>query len=212
MPTQKAVADALLAHHGATYADEAGITLKDAPAPLFQPLVIASLLSSSTSSESGVRTGTAVANACPTAERLAGADGEGRWHVLADARSLRERQNAHQLGQLADEAFDLCRGDLHRLAQAVDGDAGRLAELLQGSTGIGGVGTDIFELEVQDVWSSVPTSADERVTGTARKLGLPTDAAGLARVAGTDNVSLLGATLVCHTLADGAEQVLVDAS
>ncbi len=40
---------------------------------------------------------------------------------------------------VADEAPDHCRGDLRRLTQAVDGDAARPAERLQGPTGTVGL-------------------------------------------------------------------------
>ena len=169
MPTTDATVKALLARHGRTWADEAGIRLRDTPAPLHRLL------------------------------------------VLADARSLRKRQHADQLGRLAQEVLDTWRGDLRRTAAAADGDVERLRELLRGFTGIGDVGADVFVREVQAVWPWLRPFADERVAGAASVLGLPADAAGLARAAGTQDLSVLGAALVRCALADDAEDVLAEA-
>ena len=211
MPTTDATVKALLARHGRTYADEAGIRLRDTPAPLFRLLVLASLLSANTSSQIGVRAAAAVGRSFPTAARLAEADEQARWQVLADARSLRKRQHADQLGHLAQEVLGTWRGDLRRTAEAADGDVEQLRGLLRGFTGIGEVGADVFVREVQGVWPWVRPFADGRVTGAARALGLPIDAAGLAGAAGTEDLSVLGAALVRCGLADDADAVLAQA-
>ncbi|ROP44870.1 endonuclease [Pseudokineococcus lusitanus] len=209
---RRAVLDALLERHGQTYADEAGIRLKDTPVPLFELLVLSSLLSANLQADLGVRTARALREAGLTsADKLAAASDEERWQVLADARYLRKEQTARQLGQLAERAADEHGGDLRRMRdRALDGDDGgldRLREEVEGFTGIGPLGVDIFCREVQAVWPALRPFADDRATGPARALGLPHDAAGLAALAGTDDLSVVGAALVRCGLADDADEV-----
>ncbi|MEV6612241.1 hypothetical protein [Kutzneria sp. NPDC051319] len=45
MPSRQTTVKQLLDRFGATYAHEAGITLRDKPAPLYQLLILATLLS-----------------------------------------------------------------------------------------------------------------------------------------------------------------------
>lgn len=209
--------DALLERHGTTYAQESGLRLRDTPAPLFELLVLSSLLSANPQADLGVRTARALREAgLTTAERLAAASDEERWQVLADARYLRKEQTARQLGQLARRAQEDFGGDLRRMRDdalgagdgaADQGGLDRLREQVEGFTGIGPLGADIFCREVQAVWPRLRPFADERATGPARALGLPHDAAGLAGLAGDDDLSLVGAALVRCGLADDADEV-----
>lgn len=202
------VLHALLDRHGQTYAAEAGIHLRDTPSPLFELLVLCSLLSVNLSAHLGVRAARALVGAgLHTAREMADTSEHDRWQVLADARYLRKEQTASRLGTIAQQALDSYRGDLRRLRDAADGDGTRIRDLLQDFTGIGPVGADIFCREVQAVWPSLRPWADDRVTAAAAKLGLPGDAAGLAELAGTDDLSVLGAALVRSDLEDDAEQV-----
>ncbi|MEJ5944027.1 endonuclease [Pseudokineococcus basanitobsidens] len=210
--SRRAVLDALLDRHGQTYADESGIRLKDTPAPLFELLVLSSLLSANLQADLGVRTARALREAgLTTADKLAGASDEQRWQVLADARYLRKEQTARQLGQLAERAQEEFSGDLRRMREAAFGGGGggleALREAVRGFTGIGPLGVDIFCREVQAVWSQLRPFADERATDPARALGLPHDAAGLAELAGSDDLSRVGAALVRCGLADDADEV-----
>ena len=199
---------ALLARHGQTYADEAGIALRDTPAPLLQLLVLASLLSSGVSAELGVRAARGLREAgLTTAEHLRDAGDDGRWQALSDARYLRKRQTAHQLGQLAELVLHEHGGDLRHLRDDADGDASRVHEAVQQFSGIGPVGADVFCREVQAVWPALRPFADDRVTASARALGLPTTAAGLSELAGTDDLSVLGAALVRCSIADDADEL-----
>lgn len=197
----------LLERHGRTFADEAGIRLRDTPAPLFQLLVLSSLLSANTTATIGLRAAAAVRTHFPTAARLADAGDDERWRVLADARSLRKQQNARQLGQLARAAQEDYRGDLRRLRERAGDDPGRVRELLQGFTGVGEVGADIFCREAQAVWPALRPFADGRVLDAAASLGLPDGADGLARLVGTDDLSVVGAALVRTGLDDDAGDV-----
>lgn len=202
------VLDELLSRHGRTFADEAGIRLADKPAPLFQLLVLTTLLSKNVSSQLGIRASRALTGAgLRTARAMAQASAHDRWQVLAEARYLRKEQTADRLGSLAGEVLERCRGDLRRLRDDADGDGSRVREGIQRFTGIGPVGADIFCREVQAVWPTLRPWADERVTAAARRLGLPHDPAGLARHSGTEDLSVLGAALVRSELEHDAEDI-----
>jgi hypothetical protein len=203
---------ALLARHGRTYADEAGVALRDTPAPLFQLLVLSSLLSSGVSAELGVRAARGLREAgLTTAEHLRDAGDEGRWKALSEARYLRKEQTAHQLGQLAELLHTEHHGDLRRLRDDAAGDPAAVHEAVQRFSGIGPVGADVFCREVQAVWPSLRPFADDRVTTTAETLGLPTTADDLADLASTDDLSVLGAALVRCSIAGDQDEVLAAA-
>ncbi|GAB3992987.1 endonuclease [Nocardioides marmoraquaticus] len=201
------VLDALLERYGRTFADEAGIPLADKPSPLFQLLVLTSLLSANLDAHLGLRAMRTLGGAgLRTPRRLLDAGHEGRWQVLSDARYLRKEQTARQLGQLAEEVLDHHRGDLRRLRDETS-TAGELEEALQGFTGIGAVGAAIFCREVQAVWPSLRPYADDKVEQSAERLGLPHSRKGLAGLANSDDLSLLGAALVRCDLAGDAEEL-----
>lgn len=202
-----AVRARLLERHGRTYADEAGLTLRDKPAPLHQLLVLAHLLSANLDAALGVRAASVLRRRFRTAPALAEASEEDRWQALSDARFLRKERTADLLGRTAVLVVEEYRGDLRRLRDRADGDAAGVASLVQEMPGIGAVGADIFCREVQAVWPSLRPYADDRVRGTARRLGLPDSVEGLCGLAGTDDLSVLGAALVRCDLADDVEGV-----
>ncbi|GAB2468655.1 endonuclease [Jatrophihabitans fulvus] len=183
-----------LLHENTTFAEAAGITLRDKPSPLFRLLVLTSLLSANLDARLGLRTAKALSKAgYTTAAKLAAASDEQRWQVLSDSKYLRKKQTARQLGSLADEVLDRYDGDLRALR---DLDAKELREKLRDFTGIGGVGADIFVREVQAVWPGLRPFADKRVRSLAAARGLPKDPARLAKKLGTDDLSHLGAALI----------------
>lgn len=188
----------LLDRHGRTFADEAGITLRDKPAPLFQLLVLTSLLSANLDRGLGVRAADAVRRAHPTPAKLHEAGEDAVHEVLTEARYLRKRQTARQLVQLAGEVKDRYAGDLRRLRDEADGDPDRIGEAVHAFTGIGAVGVDIFAREAQAVWPSLRPYADGRILDLARAAGLPHTARGLATAAERLGVGLevVGAALV----------------
>lgn len=184
---ESAVARALLDRYGESYARQAGIRLADRPAPLYQLLVLATLLSARISADiavaaarelfaAGYRTATAM-RAASWQDRV---DALGRGHY----RRYDER-TATMLGSGADLAMARWHGDLRRLREEAGGDARRIASLLTQFPGIGPAGADIFLREVQAVWPEVVPHADERVLSGARKAGLPAEPAALARLAGS---------------------------
>lgn len=201
------VLEALLERHGRTFAEEAGIPLADKPSPLFQLLVLTSLLSANLDAHLGIRAMRGLREAgLRTAQKLHDAGDDGRWQVLSDARYLRKRQTAGQLGRLAEEVLDRHDGDLRRLRDEA-GSTDELAEALQDFTGIGEVGAAIFCREVQAVWPSVRPYADDRVRQGAERLGLPHSVKGLTGLAGGDDLSVLGAALVRCDLASDADEL-----
>jgi hypothetical protein len=124
--------EAVLDRYGRTFAEEAGIRLADRPAPLYQLLVLATLLSARISA------GVAVA----AARELFGAGYrtpqamlEGSWQDRVDAlgrghyRRYDER-TATMLGDGARLCRERWRGDLRRLHAEAGGDVARLRTLL----------------------------------------------------------------------------------
>ena len=144
------LARAVLDRYGTTFAEEAGIRLADEPAPLFQLLVLAELLSAR------IGAGVAVASAAElyaagwtTPPRLRDA---GRGSVVAALgrggyRRYDER-TATQLREMATLVLTRYAGDLRRLADEAGRDVGRAAVLVQEVKGIGPTGAAVFLREV----------------------------------------------------------------
>jgi len=197
-PAPREVAAAVLARYGRTYADEAGIRLSDEPAPLFQLLVLAQLLSA--------RIGAGVA--VTTAQELFGAGwttparlrDAGRGSVVAALgrggyRRYDER-TATQLREMAALVLTRYDGDLRGLATASGGDPGRAAALVQEVKGIGPTGAAVFLREAQAVWPWVRPCLDDRARQGARRLGLPDDVPELAGLVPDEQLARFAAGLV----------------
>ena len=192
------VAAAVLARHGTTYAEEAGIRLTDEPAPLFQLLVLAQLLSARIGA--GVAVGTAgelFAAGWTTPARLGDA---GRGSVVAALgrggyRRYDER-TATQLREMATLVRTRYGGDLRGLAAAAGEDAGAAALLVQEVKGIGPTGAAVFLREVQAVWPWVRPYLDDRAREGACRVGLPDDADELARLVAGNDLARFAAGLV----------------
>jgi len=107
-----------------------------------------------------------------------------------------DESTATRLGDLADVVVDRYRGDLRRLVDAADRQVPRARDLLQEFPGIGPTGADIFLREVQAVWPWVRPFSDQRVARAASELRLPHSTRGLARLAGSDDLSHLTAVLM----------------
>jgi len=196
--TDDDVAAAVLARYGTTFAEDAGIRLADEPAPLFQLLVLAELLSA--------RIGAGIAVATAAELRAAG------WTTpqkLRDASRPRvvaalgrggyrryDERTATQLRELATLVLDRYGGDLRRLAEQADGDAGRAAELLQEVKGIGPTGAAVFLREVQGVWPWLRPYLDDRARAGARRIGLPDADRRLAGLVAPHDLARFAAGLV----------------
>ncbi|ANY23048.1 hypothetical protein [Gordonia terrae] len=175
----------LLDRAGRTYADDAGITLKNTPSPLFELLVLALLLSTRISADIAVAAARELfAAGFRTPEKMARAEWQSLVDALGRGHYVRyDESTATRLGEAAQRVLDEYHGDLRRLADDAGSDPGRAAELLQGFTGIGPVGADIFLREVQSVWEWATPYFDTRALAAARDLGLPDDPGRLADLA-----------------------------
>lgn len=200
--TQKDVVKALLDRAGSGYAAEAGIALADKPAPLFQLLMLAELLSTRISADIAVAaTKELVSTGYRTPNRVADAD----WQELVDALGRAhykryDESTASRLGANASRVLDRYNGDLRKLADEAEHDPSRAAELLQQFEGIGPTGSDIFLREVQDVWTWVRPHFDERALRGAERVRLPKDPDRLAELAPENHTADLAAALVRVTL------------
>jgi endonuclease III len=189
----------LLESHGKTYSEEAGIKLADKPSPLYQLHVLSTLLSARISADVAIA---AARELFAAGYRTPAAMREASWQDRVDAlgrghyRRYDER-TARMLGDAADMLTSDWNGDLRRLRDEADGDAGRIGDMLTGFPGIGPAGADIFLREVQAAWPSVAPYADARVAKGAQRVGLPTDQSEVAGLlANSGHPAELAAALV----------------
>ena len=197
----------LLDRYGRTYADEVGIRLADRPGPLYQLLVLATLLSARISADIAI----AAARELFTAGyRSAKAMSEAGWQDRVDAlgrghyRRYDER-TATMLGDGAVLLSDRWRGDLRRLRDEAGGDAAKTAVLLTEFPGVGPVGASIFLREIQDVWPAVAPYVDATMTRGARRIRLPGSREALAQLlSGSGQPARLAAALVRVSLSQRA--------
>jgi endonuclease III len=189
----------LLDRYGRTYAEEAGIRLADRPSPLYQLLVLSTLLSARISADIAVAAARelfAAGYRTPQSTRKASwqdrVDALGRGHY----RRYDERTST-MLGDAAAMLIDRWSGDLRRLREEAGCDARRIKTLLTGFPGIGPTGADIFLREVQVVWPQVAPYLDDRVLDAARTVGLPHEGGPLAALPGSsDDLVRLCAALI----------------
>ncbi|MBO0837811.1 MAG: endonuclease [Actinobacteria bacterium] len=196
----------LLEEYGQTYADEAGIKLADRPAPLYQLHVLATLLSARISSDIAVAAARELfAAGYRTPDAMAGASWQDRVDALGRGHYKRyDERTSTMLGDAAAKLSEDYRGDLRRLRDAADGDAGAIAGLLTEFPGIGPAGASIFLREVQETWPSVAPYVDGKMASGARKAGLPAGRDALAgMLEDARHPAALAAALVRASLADG---------
>ncbi|HEX4063625.1 MAG TPA: endonuclease [Streptosporangiaceae bacterium] len=211
MAANKDIIRVLLDRYGRSYATEAGIKLADKPAPLYQLLVLATLLSARISGEiaiAAVRELFGAGYRTPTAMR------EATWQDRVDAlgRGHYKRYDERTATMLGDGAGLLQQrwhGDLRELHEEGGDDAGRLADLLTEFPGIGPAGASIFLREVQGIWTGVAPYLDQKVLDGARQLSLPkTKLAELA----DGNIVELASALVRVTLNKRAADEIIAAT
>ncbi|MEY7978599.1 endonuclease [Streptomyces pilosus] len=195
---ERAVLRALLDAHGETYAEEAGITLRDAPQPLYRLLVLAHLLSARISGSIAVASARALHEAgLRDPRRMAEADRRKRVDALGRGGYRRyDERTATQLGEGATLLTERWGGDLRGLRAEADGDRGELRRLLREFPGIGPTGADIFLREVQRVWPEAAPYLDRKALDGARRLGLPQDPERLLTLAEDTEPAVLAAALV----------------
>ena len=201
-PTARDRVARLLEESGETYAHEAGIRLKDTPGPLYQLLVLTTLLS--------VRISTPIALAAAREIYAAGlrtprAMAAASWQSVVDALGRAhykryDESTATALGEGATLLVERWHGDLRRLREEAGGDPARMRELLREFRRIGPVGAEIFCREAQGVWPQLRPSFDRRALDGAALLRLPRDPRRLAALVEPDELPRLAAALVRATL------------
>ncbi|WDV55928.1 endonuclease [Streptomyces coeruleorubidus] len=198
MDRQQRVVRELLDAHGRTYADEAGIRLKDTPQPLYRLLVLAHLLSARIRGSIALATARALHEAgLRDPRRMAQTDWQERVDALGRGGYRRyDERTATQLGEAAELLNERWGGDLRRLRREADGKVSELRHLLQEFPGIGPAGADIFLREAQGVWPEAAPYLDAKALQGAERLKLPKDPDRLTELAGRTDPAVLAAALV----------------
>ncbi|POM22673.1 hypothetical protein BTM25_48770 [Actinomadura rubteroloni] len=170
-----------------TYAEEAGIPVKDQPAALWKLLVLANLLSTRISAKIAVAAARELfAAGGGTPRGMAGLSWQQRVDALGRAHYRRyDEGTSTRLGRMAEIVLDVYGGDLRRLPDKAGRDRSRAAELLEHFPGIGPTGADIFCREAQAVWPWLRPYVDRLALRGADRVGLPGDP-GKAGVPGKD--------------------------
>lgn len=180
--------------HGQTFAEQAGIRLADTPSPLYQLLVLSTLLSARISSDIAVAAARELSEAgYRTPQKMAEATWQQRVDALGRGHYRRyDERTATMLGDGAELLLDRYGGDLRRLHDDTAG-VDELERRLQEFPGIGPSGAAIFCREVQAVWPDVRPYVDSRARDGAKRLGLPTSPDKLAELVSKDDFSRLAA-------------------
>jgi endonuclease III len=181
-----------------TYAEAAGIELADEPAPLYQLLMLTVLLSHRIDADIAVDAARELISAgATTAQRMIDLSWQERVDAVGRAHFKRyDESTATRLGDSAQELIDRYGGDLRELARAAGEDRGQAAELLQEFAGVGPLGAEIFLREAQTVWSWVRPYLGARAARTAKDIGVPHTARGLANALGDDDLAHISAALI----------------
>lgn len=209
MADERKTVRTLLDRAGTTYAEQAGIRLRDTPAPLYRLLVLSVLLSTRIRADVAVAAARELADTgLSTPDKMLAAPWQERLDALGRASYKRyDESSATALGDGADLLRSQYGGDLRKLRDRADGDPGRVRRLLKEFPRLGPTGAAIFCREAQDVWTSLRPALDGKVLDGARRLGLPTEAAELARLAPGPELAPLAAALVRvaldRSIADG---------
>jgi endonuclease III len=183
----------LLKIAGTTYAEEAGIRLRDEPMPLFQLLVLCMLASKPIDATIAMQAARELFGAgLKTPKSVLAANRQTMIEAFGRAHYARyDESSATRLADIATAVRDEYGGDLRGLADTRD--IATAKRLLKQFKGIGDTGADIFLREVQDVWTWVRPHFDRRATAAARDIGLPSDPERLGALAPRRTASLAAA-------------------
>ncbi|MFF7333273.1 endonuclease [Streptomyces sp. NPDC008150] len=201
----------LLERYGTTHAEEAGVRLRNTPAPLYQLLTLCVLFSVPIRADMAVDAARELSRAgLRTPASMAHASWQYRVDALVRAHYRRyDESTSTALGEGAQLVLDRYKGDLRRLREAAGGDPVRVRELLREVPRIGPVGADIFCREAQGLWPELRPAFDRRARSAARELGLPTAPEELADLVDAADLPRLAAALVRAGLAkEDTAQVL----
>lgn len=197
---------ALLDRYGRGYADEAGIRLADKPGPLYQLLVLATLLSARIPADVAVAAARELfAAGYRSAKAMSAASWQDRVDALGRGNYRRyDERTATMLGDGAGLLIDRWHGDLRRIREEA-ATTKEITDLLTEFPGIGPAGAGIFLREAQDIWPEVAPHVDVMMTRGARKVGLPAQPAELGAVlTASREPARLAAALVRVALSDRA--------
>ncbi|WP_405901241.1 endonuclease [Streptomyces sp. NBC_00727] len=188
----------LLDEHGQTYAEEAGIHLRDTPMPLYQLLTLCALFSVPIKADMAVDAARELFGAgMRTPRAMADASWQDRVDALVRAHYRRyDESTATALGEGAQLVLDRYHGDLRRLRDEAGGDPEKLRDLLKEFPRIGPVGAEIFSREAQGVWPELRPAFDKRAQDAADGLGLPHSPEKLAALVDDEDLPRLAAALV----------------
>jgi thermostable 8-oxoguanine DNA glycosylase len=206
----KQLVERLMKVAGITYAQEAGITLRDKPMPLFQLLVLCMLASKPIDASIAVQAARELFRAgLKTPKAVLAADRDTMIKAFGKAHYVRyDESSATRLADIAAAVRDDYGGDLRELAAAGKTEVVTVKRLLKQFKGIGDTGADIFLREVQDVWTWARPYFDRRATEAAGGIGLPADPRALSALA-PRNTAKLAAALVRVSLDDDMRAELV---
>jgi hypothetical protein len=195
---ERALAGKLLERYGQSYAAQAGIRLADRPGPLYQLLVLATVLSTRISAGIAVAAARELfAARLRTPQAMRDASWQQRVDALGRAHYKRyDERTSTMLGDGAGLCLDRWHGDLRRLRAEAAGQTGRARALLTEFPGIGPTGADIFLREVQGVWPEYRPYLDRKVRAGAAALHWPTSPDRLAALVPPDDLPRLAAALV----------------
>lgn len=188
----------LLDRYGRTYAEEAGIQLADRPMPLYQLLVLATLLAKPIGAQlavggarelfaAGYRS-TKTMRAAPWLDRVA-ALGRGRYRRF-------DESTATILGKAAAFCDEHWHGDLRMMRAQAEGNVVCLRAALMRIPGIGPAGADIFVREVQGIWPEFGPFIDAKAMAGARAVGLPDTVETIAALTSAAELPRLASALV----------------
>jgi endonuclease III len=212
--TRRDVMKALVDTRGRTYAQEAGIRLKNTPQPLYQLLVLADLLSARISADVAVAAAKELSAAgMRDPRRMADATWQERVDALGRGGYRRyDERTARQLGDGAEMAQQRYGGDLRKLRDEADGDLDAMRTALQKFPGVGPAGADIFLREAQAVWPEAAPYFDDKAMAGARALDLPTRPEALLKLTGDAEPAVLAAALVRVALDKKAPEAVREAA
>ncbi|WP_033318360.1 endonuclease [Streptomyces yerevanensis] len=192
------IIETLVAEHGRTFAEEAGIKLRNTPQPLYRTLVMACLLSARIRGSVALAATRALYEAgMRDPRRMADASWQQRVDALGEGGYRRyDERTATMLGEGAELLLDRWGGDLRRMRDEADGDLDQLRSLLREIPALGPAGVDIFLREVQLVWPEAAPWLDAKALQGAERLGLPKKPDHLVKLAGHTEPAVLAAALV----------------